>query len=49
MTKRIARLRARLAGGDRGAATLDVGLAAIRLGVTVVAAVTRIGGDLTTW
>jgi Flp pilus assembly pilin Flp len=49
MTNLIARLRARLAGGDRGAATLDVGLAAILLGVTVVAAVTLIGGDLTGW
>ncbi|WP_432978612.1 hypothetical protein [Dactylosporangium sp. CA-233914] len=30
--------------GDRGAATLDVSLAAILLGITLVAAVTLVGG-----
>nr|BFE65593.1 hypothetical protein GCM10020063_101190 [Dactylosporangium thailandense] len=41
--KAIAKLIARTARGDRGAATLDVGLGAILLGVTLVAAVTLFG------
>ena len=49
MTKLIARLHARLMRDDRGAATVDVGLAAILVGVTTVAAVTLIGGDISTW
>jgi Flp pilus assembly pilin Flp len=49
MTKLIARLHARLVRDDRGAATLDVGLVAILVGVTSVAAVTLIGGDTSTW
>lgn len=49
MTNLIARLHARLVRDDRGAATLDVGLAAILVGVTSVAAVTLIGGDISTW
>ncbi|WP_433079895.1 hypothetical protein ACQP1P_41455 [Dactylosporangium sp. CA-052675] len=34
---------ARTARGDRGAATLDIGLGAILLGITLVAAVTLFG------
>lgn len=49
MTNLIARLHARLVRDDRGAATLDVGLAAILVGVTSVAAITLIGGDISTW
>ncbi|MGI5236687.1 hypothetical protein [Dactylosporangium sp. CA-139066] len=46
MTKLFARLKLR---GDRGAATVDVGLAAVLLGITLVAAITLIGGDVTSW
>ncbi|MEV0127925.1 hypothetical protein AB0H83_05585 [Dactylosporangium sp. NPDC050688] len=49
MINLIAKLHARLVREDRGAATLDVGLAAILVGVTAVAAITLIGGDVTTW
>lgn len=42
MTKLIGRLHARLIRDDRGAATLDVGLAAVLVGVTTVAAITLI-------
>ena len=49
MTKLIATLHARLMRDDRGAATVDVGLAAILVGVTTVAAATLIGGDISTW
>ncbi|MEV4514883.1 hypothetical protein AB0K00_38725 [Dactylosporangium sp. NPDC049525] len=49
MTNLIAKLHARLVRDDRGAATLDTGLVAVLLGVTMVAAVTLIGGDLSTW
>jgi Flp pilus assembly pilin Flp len=49
MTNLIAKLHARLVRDDRGAATLDVGLAAVLVGVTSVAAVTLIGGDISTW
>jgi Flp pilus assembly pilin Flp len=42
-------LIAKLLRGDRGAATVDVGLAAVLVGVTLVAAVTLIGGDITSW
>lgn len=49
MTNLIAKLHARLVHDDRGAATLDVGLAAILVAVTTVAAITLLGGDVTTW
>ncbi|GAA1561622.1 hypothetical protein GCM10009827_098760 [Dactylosporangium maewongense] len=49
MTNLIARLHARLVRDDRGAATLDVGLVAVLVGMTSVAAVTLIGGDISTW
>jgi Flp pilus assembly pilin Flp len=49
MTYLTAELHARLVRDDRGAATLDVGLAAVLLGVTTVAAVTLLGGDISTW
>ncbi|WP_432830331.1 hypothetical protein [Dactylosporangium sp. CA-092794] len=49
MTNLIARLRARALSGDRGAATVNLGLAAILLGVTALAALSLIGGDLATW
>ena len=49
MTNLIAKLHARLVRDDHGAATLDVGLAAILLGVTTVATITLIGGDISTW
>ncbi|MEV0565459.1 hypothetical protein [Dactylosporangium sp. NPDC050588] len=49
MTNLIARLHARLVRDDRGAATLDVGLVAVLVGITSVAAVTLIGGDVSTW
>ncbi|MEV4132485.1 hypothetical protein AB0J72_10000 [Dactylosporangium sp. NPDC049742] len=49
MTNLIARLHARLVRDDRGAATLDVGLVAVLVGITSVAAVTLIGGDISTW
>jgi hypothetical protein len=46
MTKLIARLGLR---GDRGAVTMDIGLAAVLAGITLVAAITLIGGDITSW
>jgi Flp pilus assembly pilin Flp len=46
MTKLIARLKLR---GDRGAATVDMGLAAVFTGIALVAAITLIGGDITSW
>jgi hypothetical protein len=49
MTNLIAKLRARPSGGDRGAASVETGLAAIMLGVTVVAAATLFGGDIAIW
>lgn len=49
MTNLIAKLHTRLIRDDRGAATFDVGLAAVLVGVTAVAAVTLIGGDASTW
>jgi Flp pilus assembly pilin Flp len=49
MTNLIARLHARLVRDDRGAATLDVGLAAVLVGITSVAAVTLLAGDISTW
>jgi Flp pilus assembly pilin Flp len=49
MTNLIAKLRVRSPGGDRGAASVEVGLAAILFGVTAVAAVTLFGGDIATW
>jgi Flp pilus assembly pilin Flp len=49
MTNLIAKLHARLVRDDRGAATLDVGLVAVLVGITSVAAVTLIGGDISTW
>ncbi|MFI5911232.1 hypothetical protein [Dactylosporangium sp. NPDC051541] len=39
----LAKLVARTTGNDRGAATLDVGLGAVLLGITVVAAITLFG------
>jgi Flp pilus assembly pilin Flp len=46
MTKLIAKLQLR---GDRGAATVDLGLAAVLVGITLVAAITLIAGDVTSW
>jgi Flp pilus assembly pilin Flp len=49
MTNLIAKPHAPLVRDDRGAATLDVGLAAVLVGVTTVAAITLLGGDISTW
>lgn len=49
MRNLIARLRARSLRGDRGAASLDIGLVAVLVGVTAVAATTLIGFDVSSW
>ena len=53
MTNLLAKLHARVrnddARGDRGAATMEYGLAAVLVGVTLVAATTLFGGDIGSW